>query len=46
MSPLDIILIAAIAVWFFLAVRASRKGCGGCCGDCKKCRKGMKKYEK
>ncbi len=37
MSPLDWLLLAAVAVGVLLALRRLRRGGGGCRGDCRRC---------
>lgn len=45
MKPIDVLLLLAIIVVVFFAVRSvirakkSGKGCGGCSGDCASCGK-------
>lgn len=38
MNGLDILILAAVALAVFCAVRQMKKGgCGGCGGDCRNC---------
>ena len=48
MGILDWLLLALIALWLVLGIRALRRGggscgCGGCSGDCASCGRDCKK---
>ncbi len=43
MSPVDWLLLAALAVLLALALRFRSRGCSGCTGDCASCRRRSKR---